>query len=415
MLSIFADSNCQKRVYISSMFFSRCISRHFLHALLCGVFSLVAGLFSGAVQTAYAAEIVGAVQTAYAAEAPGANSSGLNGVFDAGWTTAYQSQDSITRMHQRLHALGMDEVVLQYAAVEATHLYYPSQLDFLQNTQYKNNQLFPKSIEAAKVAGTRVWLGLYYNGNNWYSPPTVAQLDTLSARNVRVLNELYELYGGESVVAGVYIPQEVARYYWDGLRSDATAESLVEHFLKPVTAAAKAKGWKVMVAPFYNQNLESPEKLQSFFENLFAAGFKPDVIAVQDGVGASDAGKHHAETSNVAQYERAVASACSKYGVEFWVDMELFRTEDSHALADSARISAQLDSAYAVGAVKVVGYDLAVLGNAGLDSLEKWNLKSTVESPTISIKSNSRAVNKKIRKMMKYYKLNGARVRLDRQ
>lgn len=397
------------------MFFSRCISRHFLSALLCGVFSLVAGLFSGAIQTAYAAENVGAVQPAYAAEAPGANSSGLNGVFDAGWTTAYQSQDSITHMHQRLRALGMDEVVLQYAAVEATHLYYSSQLDFLQNTQYKNNQLFPKSIEAAKVAGTRVWLGLYYNGDNWYSPPTVAQLDTLSARNVRVLNELYELYGGESVVAGVYIPQEVARYYWDGLRSDATAESLVEHFLKPVTETAKAKGWKVMAAPFYNQNLESPEKLQSFFENLFAAGFKPDVIAVQDGVGASDAGKHHAETSNVAQYERAVASACSKYGVEFWVDMELFRTEDSHALADSARISAQLDSAYAAGAVKVVGYDLAVLGNAGLDSLEKWNLRSSVEPPTISIKSNSRAVNKKIRKMMKYYKLNGARVRLDRQ
>lgn len=397
------------------MFFSRLTSWQPLHALLCGVFSLVAGLFSGAVQTAYAAENVGAVQTTYAAEAPGANSSGLNGVFDAGWTTAYQSQDSITRMHQRLHALGMDEVVLQYAAVEATHLYYPSQLDFLQNTQYKNNQLFPKSIEAAKVAGTRVWLGLYYNGDNWYSPPTVAQLDTLSARNVRVLNELYELYGGESVVAGVYIPQEVARYYWDGLRSDATAESLVEHFLKPVTAAAKAKGWKVMVAPFYNQNLESPEKLQSFFENLFAAGFKPDVVAVQDGVGASDAGKHHAETSNVAQYERAVASACSKYGIEFWVDMELFRTDDSHALADRARLSAQLDTSRAAGAVKIVGYDLAVLGNAGLDSLEKWNLKSTVESPTISIKSNSRAVNKKIRKMMKYYKLNGARVRLDRQ
>lgn len=397
------------------MFFSRLTSWQPLSALLCGVFSLVAGLFTGVVQTAFAAEIVGAVQTAYAAEVPGANSSGLNGVFDAGWTTAYQSQDSITRMHQRLHALGMDEVVLQYAAVEATHLYYPSQLDFLQNTQYKNNQFFPKSIEAAKVAGTRVWLGLYYNGDNWYSPPTVAQLDTLSARNVRVLNELYELYGGESVVAGVYIPQEVARYYWDGLRSDATAKSLVEHFLKPVTAAAKAKGWKVMAAPFYNQNLESPEKLQSFFENLFAVGFKPDVVAVQDGVGASDAGKHHAETSNVAQYERAVASACSKYGVEFWVDMELFRTEDSHALADSARISAQLDSAYAAGAVKIVGYDLAVLGNAGLDSLEKWNLKSTVESPTISIKSNSRALNKMPRKTMKYYKLNGARVRLDRR
>jgi len=383
------------------------IPRHALSALLCGAFSIVAGPLAG---------------TAHAA--------GIAGVFDAGWSTAYYPQDSITHMHQRLHALGMDEVVLQYAAVEATHLYYPSELDFLQNTQYRNNELFPKSIEAAKTVGTKIWLGLYYNGENWYTPPTAGQLDTLAARNLKVLEEVYALYGNESVVEGVYIPQEIARYYWDGLRNDATPEMLTEHFLKPVTEAAQAKGWKVMAAPFYNQNLEKPEKLQAFFEQLFAAGFKPDIIAVQDGVGASDAGRHHAETSNVAQYERAVAQACKQYGIDFWVDMELFRTDDSHALADSARISAQLDSAYAAGAVKVIGYDLAVLGNAGLDSLEKWNLKSSVEPPT-RIHETRRADNARGERQQKrelflnehfpntrfsgnnpqYYKANGAKVK----
>ena len=338
----------------------------------------------------------------------GVCAAGLNGVFDAGWTTAYQSQDSLTLMHQRLQSLGMEYVVLQYAAVEATHLYYPSQLDFLQNTQYKNNQLFPKSIEAAKIAGTKIWLGLYYNGEDWFLPPTVTQLDTLCARNVRVLNELYELYGRENVIDGVYIPQEIARYYWDGFREDATAESLVTHFLKPIVDAAKAIGWKVMTAPFYNQNLESPEKLQLFFEKLFAAGFKPDVIAVQDGIGASDAGKVHADIATVGKYERVVAQACAKYGIEFWVDAELFRTDDSKALADSARISAQLDTARASGAVNVIGYDLAVLGNAGLDSLEKW------KSQTVGLKM-ARKPNKNSRKLLKFYKLNGARVYLDRR
>ena len=373
------------------------VSRHIFQfafpALLCGVFSLAAGPF--------------------VAEA---NAAGIVGVFDAGWTTAYQSQDSLTHMHQRLHTFGMDEVVLQYAAVEATHLYYPSQLDFLQNTQYKNNELFPKSIEAAKTAGTRIWLGLYYNGENWYTPPTAEQLDTLASRNLKVLEEVYSLYGSESVVKGVYIPQEIARYYWDGLRDDATPEMLTEHFLKPVTEAAQAKGWKVMAAPFYNQNLESPEKLQSFFEKLFAAGFKLDIIAVQDGVGASDAGKPHAETATVGNYERAVAQACKKYSIDFWVDMELFRTDDSHALADSARISAQLDTAYAAGAVKVIGYDLAVLGNAGLDSLEKWKLESSVE-PTTGIaaprekRETRRASNIRKYTPTKYYKSDGAKIR----
>ena len=356
----------------------------------------------------------------------GANAAGIAGMFDAGWTTAYQSQDSITHMHQRLHAIGMDHVVLQYAAVEATHLYYPSQLDFLQNTQYKNNELFPKSIEAAKTASTKLWLGLYYNGENWYTPPTAEQLDTLTARNLKVLEEIHSLYGNETVIEGVYIPQEIARYYWDNLRSDATPEMLTEHFLKPVTDATQAKGWKVMAAPFYNQNLETPEKLQTFFEKLFAIGFKPDIIAVQDGVGASDAGKHHAETATVGGYERAIAQACKKYEIEFWVDMELFRTDDSHALADSARISAQFDTAYAAGAVKVIGYDLAVLGNAGLDSVEKWQLKSSVEPQTesIDLRTIEKIHNPKARHESSphkrvlftkenslYYKANGARVK----
>ena len=363
---------------------SQCFLSFAFSAFLCGSLTLVAG----------------AAHDVHAA--------GLDGVFDAGWTTAYQSQDSITHMHQRLHALGMDQIVLQYAAVEATHLYYPSQLDFLQNTQYKNNQLFPKSIESAKAVGTKIWLGLYYNGDNWYTPPTASQLDSLASRNLSVLDELHRLYGSESVIEGVYIPQEIARYYWDGLRNDATAKTLAEHFLNPVTEAAKAKGWKVMTAPFYNQNLETPEKLQTFFESLFAAGFKPDVLAVQDGIGASDGGRAHAETSTVGNYERAVARACALYNIDFWVDMELFRTDDSHALADSARFSAQLDTARAAGAVKIIGYDLAVLGNAGLDSLEKWKLESKNGATTGIVKAQRRSAFSK--ENMQYYKVNGARI-----
>ena len=135
----------------------------------------------------------------------------------------------------------------------------------------------------------------------------------------------------------------------------------------------------------------------------------------------------------MGSYERAVAEACKQYGIEFWVDMELFRTDDSHALADSARISAQLDTAYAAGAIKVIGYDLAVLGNAGLDSLEKWKLESSVE-PTTEIaptRENRRASNARNEKSQKrklflnwhiqnkrvldenpqYFKANGANVK----
>ncbi len=353
-----------------------------------------------------------------------AESANLNGVFDAGWTTAYQSADSINHLHKRLNALGMEQVVLQYAAVEKTHLYYPSQLGLLQNTQYKNNQLFPKSIEAAKAAGNKLWFGLYYDDEMWYSSPEVWQLDSLAARNLKVIEELYALYGDEKVIEGVYIPQEIARFYWRGLSENTTVATLTMHFLIPVTQAAQAKGWKVLAAPFYNQNLESPEELQAFFESLFAAGFKPDVVAVQDGIGASDNGRNHADILTVGRYERSVAKACSKYGIDFWVDMELFRTDDPHTLADSARLSAQLDTARTAGASKVIAYDLAVLGNAGLDSLEKWFKRdsSLATESIFEIRRSRRATRQRAtddvpkyidprHKEIRYYKLNGTRIK----
>ena len=360
-----------------------------------------------------------------------AGAASLDGVFDAGWTTAYQSADSINHMHQRLHALGMEQVVLQYAAVEKTHLYYPSELDFLQNTEYKNNQLFPKSINAAKLAGNKLWLGLYYDGENWYTPPTGDQLDTLAARNLQVLDELYALYGNEPVIEGVYIPQEIARRYWDGLRS----MTLAGRFLIPVTKAAQAKGWKVMVAPFFNKNQEGAGDLQPFFESLFKEGFKPDVLAVQDGIGSTSMGRAHASTSNfeahadtatVGLYELAIESVCKSYDVDFWVDVELFRTDDTHALASGERIVTQIDIARASRASKVIAYDLSVLGNAGLDSLEKWLTRDTTQSMSIKLpwprnyaprsydqpgSGSHGSQSKSVDGEKRYYRLNGARVR----
>jgi len=104
--------------------------------------------------------------------------------------------------------------------------------------------------------------------------------------------------------------------------------------------------------------------------------------------------------------------------------MELFRTGDSHALADSARFSAQMDTARAAGASKVIAYDLSVLGNAGLDSLEKWfsrNSSLATES-FIKFRENRRSSKQRTtgntpmytdprHKEIRYYKLNGAIVK----
>lgn len=300
---------------------------------------------------------------------------GLTGVFDAGWSTWYFGADSIENMHSRLHQMGITEVILQYAIVEGNHRYYPSKLSFTQDEP--NRDVFiPQSIAAAEKTGNGLWLGLYYNDENWWVPPSASELDTLLHRNILVLKELVALYGTREVIKGFYLPQELARYYW---KTPALAERLTSHFLQPLTDEIHAMGFKVMSAPFFNADLESPSELQSFFEGLFVT-WKPDIIAVQDGIGVD-----HVTFEKLGTYLRAVQQACVKNQIEFWVDVELFKGE---ALAARTRIEAQVDSAWAAGATGVVGYDLSALGGKGLDSLSIW------QAGTVSIKRQLGLLNK---------------------
>lgn len=299
-------------------------------------------------------------------------SKGLTGVFDAGWSTWYFGADSIESMHSRLHQMGITEVILQYAIVEGNHRYYPSTLSFTQDEP--NRDVFiPQSITAAEKAGNGLWLGLYYNDDNWWVPPSASQLDTLLNRNILVLKELVALYGTREVIKGFYLPQEIARYYW---QTPALAERLTSHFLQPLTDSIHEMGFKVISAPFFNAELESPSQLQSFFEGLFVT-WKPDIIAIQDGIGVD-----HVTLAKLGTYLRAVQQACVKNQIEFWVDVELFEDDK---LAASTRIRAQVDSAWQAFATGVVGYDLSALGGKGLDSLFVLQASTVSTKPPLGL------------------------------
>jgi len=275
--------------------------------------------------------------------------SGLRGIFDAGWSTYYFGQDSINHLYTRLAAMHINEVVLQYGIVEGQHRYYPSTLSFAQNAP-DHSTLFPQSITAAHQAGTKLWLGLYYDDKTWWTPPTHSQLANLATRNIAMLHELHSLYGNDTSITGVYIPQEIARYYW---QTDSALNELTQSFLKPVTDTAHFLGFKVMAAPFFNSALETPTQLHTFMQSLLGQ-WHPDIINIQDGIGANH--------------------ACVQSDVEFSVDVELF---SGSTLASKDRIEAQIDSAYANKAAEAFGYDLSVLGDDGLLQLMQWQTDFT--------------------------------------
>jgi hypothetical protein len=294
--------------------------------------------------------------------------SSLTGVFDAGWSTWYLSQDSLSQMHQELNQAGMEQIVLQYAVVEGSHRYYPSNLWFAQDEPDHSEQL-PKTLIAASLAQNKVWLGLYYNDHNWWNPPSVFELEELRDRNLEVLNELHQMYGNQDPIVGVYLPQELARYYW---QSQSEQQLLVETFLKPVTDSAKALGYRVMSAPFYNSALESDIEFAAFLQGLFNAGWSPDVIAVQDGIGVD-----HVSFSDLPGFLNQTKNAVTGISAEFWVDVELFA---GNVLADTTRIRQQIEIAWSSGATGVVGYDLSVLGGDGILKLRAMG-ETTLPTP----------------------------------
>jgi len=293
---------------------------------------------------------------------------GFTGMFDAGWSTWYQSRDSLSHLHRRLHAMGATEIVLQYAVVEGHHRYYPSKLDFAQD-EPDHSALLANSFHAASAAGNRLWLGLYYDDTDWWTPPTAVQLDTLARRTLSVARELASLHGSDTTLRGFYIPQEIARWYW---RTDSLANVVTGHFLRPVTDSLHAMGFSVMAAPFFNASLETPDQLGAFFDTLFR-DWHPDILAVQDGIGVD-----HVDFARLGSYLRAVQGACARHGVAHWVDVELFA---SGRLAPRERVRAQVDSAWSSGATGVLGYDISVLGEDGLDSLSTWIPRSTHIAP----------------------------------
>lgn len=314
------------------------------------------------------AELLASVLLLQTAAFPG---SGITGVFDAGWSTWYRSRDSLSHLHRRLHAMGATEIVLQYALVEGDHRYYPSKLDFAQD-EPDHSALLANTFEAASAAGNRVWIGLYYDDSDWWTPPTAVRLDTLAHRTLSVAQELASLHGKDAALRGFYIPQEIARWYW---RTDSLAGVVGHHFLRPVTDSLHAMGFSVMAAPFFNASLETPEQLGAFLDTLFR-DWHPDILAVQDGIGVD-----HVDFARLGGYLRAVQQACARHGVAHWVDVELFA---GNRLAPRERVRAQVDSAWASGATGVLGYDLSVLGDGGLDSLSSWLPRSSRIAPRVA-------------------------------
>jgi hypothetical protein len=273
----------------------------------------------------------------------------ITGLFDAGWNSFSRNREQWEREMQNLKDLGCDTIVLQYSIEEPTHTYYPSSLGWVVQHAEQTNCI-PFALEAATKKNMNVWIALYYEGAKWWGTPDTLYLQKQKERCIEVFRELEKLYGKNPCVAGYYLPHEIARYYW---QKPEDLQRLLSEFLVPLTNTIHRESSKKFIAsPFFNQNLETPEQLKVFWQDLMKE-WSPDVVVPQDGIGVG-----HATLENVGSYLQAMVEGVSPKA-DLWVNVELFTGRGSSP-APFSRIQAQIASA-APYAKKIIAYDYSVI------------------------------------------------------
>ena len=291
-----------------------------------------------------------AVVSGFSAEVPQpAGQAGITGLFDAGWNSASRTAEQWDQQMQNLIDLGCDTLILQYSLQPPHHAYYPSSLAWSANIPADTNCIH-LALEAAAKRKINVYIGLYYEyTKEWWGTPSNTYLEKQRTRCIEVFRELELLYGQNSCVVGYYLPHEIARYYW---QNPNDRQRLIVEFLEPVTAVLhRESNKKLMVSPFFNSKLETPQQLNDFWQDLLQE-WSPDIVAVQDGLGVG-----HATLDNAGAYLKAIHQAVSAKNLEFWVNVELFEGKKP---ASISRIKAQIAVAEPY-AKKVIAYDYATI------------------------------------------------------
>lgn len=299
----------------------------------------------------------------------------ITGIFDSGWSNYDYSNQEFKNYYTKLKALGINSVIYQFSLVASKHEYYPSGLSW---ATYPNHQeLYKKANKYSQEIGLNLYLALYYEySDEWWGTPDNVYLKRQASRCIEVFEELEKLYGTNPRVKGYYLPHEIARHYW---KNSNDMDRLIKNFLKPVTDYVHNNSSKKIIAsPFFNDELESPEKLRLFINQLFA-NWQPDIVALQDGIGVE-----HATLNNVAQYLRVVAEEVKKKHIEYWTNIELFEADNNNLPADVSRIIKQIEIASPISE-KLISYDNSVLFKGTLyDNLLKYQI-TDIEKPTIVI------------------------------
>ncbi|MBQ8960185.1 MAG: DUF4434 domain-containing protein [Ruminococcus sp.] len=227
---------------------------------------------------------------------------------------------------------GRKEDPSAYTAAQSSSM-FPAEADY--HSSQNSGDALELALKAAKATDMTLWIGtvnddMWWN-YGWGAPSSY--LEDWSSENARLsadlMTQIWERYGGEfsDQIAGWYYTNEV----WNidsacqGSDGGEYARIIGENIGRCVAAAEELAPEKpLMISPFYNKDISSPEQFTQFLSDLISAsGLRPiDVYAGQD-----DGGRNYSPEV-IRQWALAQKEAVDGR-LRFWVNTESFGEDRS--------------------------------------------------------------------------------------
>jgi len=212
----------------------------------------------------------------------------------------------------------LDQLFIQWTAdsKEKTTTYPSGISGYTQSTQH---DVVKRALESADASGAQVYLGLQINDDWWTNYISNKPWLENEAKVANALaDDLWKRYGRHESLTGWYLPFEIDNVAstpaeWHNLVAFYRTVGNHLHKLTP--------GKPIVIAPFFNPTADlSPSQWESMWEYVLKRS-PIDVLALQDGVGAS-----HVTKAQLPEWFGAVRTAIdnSRPSMEFWSDTETF-------------------------------------------------------------------------------------------
>ena len=186
-------------------------------------------------------------------------------------------------------------------------------------------------LSLSEKLGIKVYVGIY----KWdWKDQTPAAFEEFTKRFIAVADEVWDRYGKSKAFAGWYVLN------WE-IGNTAPLDNIgVKAYTEVISHLRKlAPKLPVLMSPYFTLDI-TPAAFEEGWRAMLPA-IKPDIVALQDGVGCD----RKLTPENTGPYFEALVRACKDCKVRFWGNVETFDQPAGWKTAKSERVLKQIATA----------------------------------------------------------------------